>query len=237
MRDTFLKNLAKWHAEHPYRMLLIVVLLTIMFMWFSTQLNLTLRWADLLPENDPRTIQFNEIIEDFVTSTNIVVVVQGDEENIKAFADELAPRLLAAVDTSKNAEIEEKISVLKNEIALLSGEEESQPKISELQTQIDDLKKGYNKKLVRRVDYKTEVDFLRNHGHMGGKHGIFDHRRISGKKGSEGNQQHGNNQYPFGHTKACTANPIHPAQKGDVQHVFDDNPQDTDNNKYTTKNN
>ena len=164
MRDTFLKNLAKWHAEHPYRMLLIVVLLTIMFMWFSTQLNLTLRWADLLPENDPRTIQFNEIIEDFVTSTNIVVVVQGEEENIKAFADELAPRLLAAVDTSKNAEIEEKITVLENEIALLSGEQESQLKITELQTQIDDLKKGYNKKLVRRVDYKTEVDFLRNNG-------------------------------------------------------------------------
>ena len=62
MRETWLKKLAHWHTTYPWRMLLIVVLLTLIFAGLSSQLTVTMRWSDLLPSNDPRTIQFNKII-------------------------------------------------------------------------------------------------------------------------------------------------------------------------------
>ncbi|MFH1944670.1 MAG: hypothetical protein ABIK95_03495, partial [Acidobacteriota bacterium] len=52
--------------------------------------------------------QFNQIIDEFVTATNIIVVVEGPEEQIKIFADELAPLLLSARDDSLNAKYEKK---------------------------------------------------------------------------------------------------------------------------------
>ncbi|MEE4311288.1 MAG: MMPL family transporter, partial [candidate division KSB1 bacterium] len=122
MRDKALTALARLHVNHPWRMLAIVVLITIIFLALASQLQVTMRWADLLPSNDRRTIQFNKIIEEFVSSTSIVVVVQGEESEMKAFADELAPRLLTAEYDGKT--------------------------------------------LIQRVDYKTEIEFLRKHGLM-----------------------------------------------------------------------
>ncbi|MGD9346794.1 MAG: MMPL family transporter [Candidatus Aminicenantes bacterium] len=124
MREELLKRLAHWHATYPGRMFLIVCLLTLVFGFFAGQLTVTMRWSDLLPSKDRRTIQFNKVIEEFVSATSLVVVVQGEEGNIKEFADALAPKILN-VTNSQNKE-----------------------------------------KLFRRVDYKTEIDFLKKHGLM-----------------------------------------------------------------------
>jgi predicted RND superfamily exporter protein len=98
MRNKVLKQLADWHSSHPWRMLLVVLLVTVILTILSGQLSVTMRWSDLLPENDPRTIQFNKIIEDFKSSSSIIVLAQGREERIKEFADALAPRLLRLAD-------------------------------------------------------------------------------------------------------------------------------------------
>ncbi len=125
MREKALIKLAHWHASHPWRMLLIVLLLTVFFASFAIQLSVTMRWSDLLPSDDPRTIQFNKIIDEFVSATSLVVVVQGEEDRIKAFADALAPKILALRDPDNS-----------------------------------------DRKLFKRLDYKTETDFLKNHGLM-----------------------------------------------------------------------
>lgn len=125
MREFLLKKLAYWHSSYPGRMLLIVFILTVVFGFFAGHLKVTMRWSDLLPSKDRRTIEFNKIIEEFVSATSLVVVVQGEEERIKQFADVLAPRILETTHTHGNSQ-----------------------------------------KLFRRVDYKTEVDFLRKHGLM-----------------------------------------------------------------------
>jgi predicted RND superfamily exporter protein len=101
MREKILIKLAQWHASYPWRMLLIVFVLTLLFGAFASQLSVTMRWSDLLPSGDRRTIQFNKIIDEFVSATSLVVVVQGEEEKIKAFADSLAPKILEARDEDK----------------------------------------------------------------------------------------------------------------------------------------
>ena len=100
--------MALWHVRYPGRMLFFVILLTLVFGFLASQLKQTMRWSDLLPENDRRTVQFNQIIDEFVTATNIIVVVEGPEEQIKIFTDELAPLLLSARDDSLNAKYEKK---------------------------------------------------------------------------------------------------------------------------------
>jgi len=44
MREKILKKLANWHASHPWRMLLVVLILTIIFGVFAEHLKLTMRW-------------------------------------------------------------------------------------------------------------------------------------------------------------------------------------------------
>lgn len=166
MRETILKKLAYWHASYPWRMLLIVILFSLMFGMFSTQLRQTMRWSDLLPSGDKRTVQFNKIIEEFVSATSIIIVVQGEEERIKQFADALVPRLLGATDTSKNVSLQKDINRLNEKINKLKAKEGEESKIAKLQSEIETLRVQMNRRLIQRVDYKTEVDFLRNHGLM-----------------------------------------------------------------------
>ncbi|MBL7083163.1 MAG: hypothetical protein ISS41_05985, partial [Candidatus Aminicenantes bacterium] len=59
---------------------------------------------------------FNKIIDEFTTATNLVVVVQGEENRIKEFANELAPQILEAIDTSQNDSFQEKINKLNKKI-------------------------------------------------------------------------------------------------------------------------
>ncbi|MBD3414657.1 MAG: MMPL family transporter [Candidatus Aminicenantes bacterium] len=106
MREKLLLKLAEWHSSHPWRMVVIVVLLTLVFGWFAEHLSVTMRWADLLPSGDKRTIQFNKVIDEFSSATSLVVVVQGEETRIKEFADQLAPQILELVDTSDNKKSE-----------------------------------------------------------------------------------------------------------------------------------
>jgi predicted RND superfamily exporter protein len=124
MREKMLKGLAQFHARKPWFMLITVLVITIILGGLSSQLSLTMRWSDLLPSGDKRTVQFNKIIEEFKSSTSIIVLVQGEEQRMKQFADELAPLLLQSSDPENDF------------------------------------------KYINRVDYKTEINFLRNHGFM-----------------------------------------------------------------------
>ena len=161
MREKLLVGLAKIHARHPWRMLAVTLLLTLLFAAAATQLKVTMRWSDLLPNQDPRTIQFNKIIDEFKTSTSLVVVVQGDEHRIKQFADELAPKILATVDEDQNNKIAAQVAKLEKKIAKakIKGKD-----VSQLEKQMHELESKKDEKLFQRIDYKTEINFLRDHG-------------------------------------------------------------------------
>jgi len=166
MREIILKKLANWHTSHPWRMLLVVVFITLILGGFAGQLTVTMRTQDLLPEGDPKIDQFNKIIEEFATATSIVVVVQGQEDRIKAFADDLAPRILELRDNSQNEKFQKEIDRLQKKIEKLKAKGNNEAKIAELQSQVEYLQGRINMQLFQRVDYKAETDFLRNHALM-----------------------------------------------------------------------
>ncbi len=124
MRDNILKALAKLHALHPWKMVIMVLIITIIMGAFATQLEQSMRWTDLLPANSEKTIQYNKVINEFVSATNIIIVVEGEEEAIKAYTEAVVPQIKLATD----------------------------PKDGEL--------------YAKRIDYKQDVDFIREHGLM-----------------------------------------------------------------------
>ncbi len=162
MRDKLLRKLADWHSDHPWRMFLIVSILTLMFAGFAGQLKMTMRTSDLLPEGDPKVKQFNEIIDEFSTATNLIVVVQGEEKRIKEYADAVAPKILDLKDSSKNESIQKEIGKLEKKLHK-AREKNNQEKIKSSQTAIEDLKSSIDKTLFQRIDYKAPKDFLRSH--------------------------------------------------------------------------
>ena len=124
MRDKILKTLAKFHAQHPWMMIGLVVIITIIMGTFAGQLKQSMRWTDLLPTKSQKTMQYNKIINEFVSATSIVVVVEGEEDKIKDFAEAIVPEIKLVTD----------------------------PKDGKLYT--------------KRIDYKQDTDFLREHGLM-----------------------------------------------------------------------
>lgn len=163
MRDRLLTRFAELHARRPWLMLAVVVLLTIIFVVLSTNLSVTMRWSDLLPSGDRRTEQFNKIIDEFRSATSIVILVQGEEQRMKEFADRLAPRLLTAADTSLNGDLRRRITRAEEKLpGLADGSAEKKALLRE----IEDYRRQMNFKLIQRVDYKQELGFIRRHGFM-----------------------------------------------------------------------
>ncbi|MCK4295294.1 MAG: multidrug RND transporter, partial [Candidatus Marinimicrobia bacterium] len=126
MRDKILSKLAKLHANHPWRMLIAVIAVTIICIILASQIQISPKWSDMLPKGDKRTAEFDRILDEFVSASSLIIVVQGEESKIKAFADNITPKLLVPIQNPEN--------------------------------------KTEKKMYVRRVDYKQDVDFIRNHG-------------------------------------------------------------------------
>lgn len=166
MRDRLLLSLAAWHSNHPNRMLLVAALITVVMIGMATRLSVTMRWSDILPARDRRTIEYNKIVDEFVSATSIIIVVQGDERRMKRFADELAPRILSATDTLKNHATRRQIGRETAKLAKLKSRSGAKTEIDEIESSIAELRSHIDRRLVRRVDYKTEVEFLKNHGLM-----------------------------------------------------------------------
>ncbi|MBC8191699.1 MAG: MMPL family transporter [Candidatus Marinimicrobia bacterium] len=128
MRARLIKKLADLAVNKTSLMLWIMAGITLITLVLSGGMSMTPKWSDMLPEGDKRTLEFDRILEEFQSASSIIVVAQGKEADIKAFADDLAPRVLDSLT--------------------IPGKDK-EPAI-----------------YVRRVDYKADLDFMKEHGFM-----------------------------------------------------------------------
>jgi len=166
MREKILKKLASWHTTHPWRMLIFVLIVTVILAGFAGKITVTTRMSDLLPEGDPKVEIFNQILDEFLTATNLVVVVQGDEKRIKEYADRIAPLLLEIKDSTHNEDYQSEVNKLQQKMEKLKSEDGNNTEITNLQKKIKILEGKIDLKLFQRIDYKTPIDFLKNHALM-----------------------------------------------------------------------
>lgn len=94
-RESFLNKLADWTVNRTGRLSLILLLVTLLFAWMAGQLKLTTSFTNLMPAEDPRVKEYDRIIEHFQGASQLLVVAEGEEEQLKAFANELTPLIAA----------------------------------------------------------------------------------------------------------------------------------------------
>jgi len=128
MRERLIKKLADLAVNKTKMMLWIIAGVTLVTLVLSGGMSMTPKWSDMLPAGDKRTIEFDRILDEFQSASSIIVVAQGSEADIKAFANDLAPRVLDSLT--------------------IPGKD-TEPAV-----------------YVRRVDYKADLDFMKEHGFM-----------------------------------------------------------------------
>lgn len=59
----------------------------------AARLRINLRWSDLLPEHDPKVIEFDKVLRDYRSASTTIIVVQGNELLMKQFVESIAPQI------------------------------------------------------------------------------------------------------------------------------------------------
>lgn len=93
-RSRFLARLGRFAARRRWWIIGGAVLLTVGAGYLADKLTFQTHMSDVLPADNPKVEAFERIIEEYDSANFITVVVEGeDKELMKAFAEDLAPRL------------------------------------------------------------------------------------------------------------------------------------------------
>ncbi len=93
MRKRLLRNWARFAAIHPWWVIGGLLVVTLLAFFSASRLRLDMRWSDLLPMRDPMAREFDRILNEYKSASTSIIVVQGPENQIKQFADEIAPQV------------------------------------------------------------------------------------------------------------------------------------------------
>ena len=149
MRQKLLRMLGHWAGERTWTMALVILVVTIIFTMLSSQLTMNMNLTGLLPSDDPMVEEFNYIFEEFNGASTAFIVVEGEFDDMIAYAEHIKPMILNIEDW-----IEEK------------GSQTVKDSYRALQDKVASDKVEDEGRFYERVDYKQPVDFIKNHGLM-----------------------------------------------------------------------
>jgi len=93
MRKKFLHLIARWSVTHTWWMTVGILVLTLFFGYRASTLQMRTGFDSLLPGDNPRTAEFNRILEEFENESNIMLLAKGNEDSLKAYARGVKPLL------------------------------------------------------------------------------------------------------------------------------------------------
>jgi len=128
MRDRLLQKIAQLSVRRPWWVLGVALIITVISAIIMQNLELSMRWSDLMPEKDPRAVEFNRVLEKYKSASSVLIMFRGNEDQIKAYAEKCAPEIAdikAVVDTDEEAlvrrvTLKEDISFLRDHGMMLS---------------------------------------------------------------------------------------------------------------------
>lgn len=132
-------------------MLMFCVLLTLLSAFFASRLGIRTQLAEMVPRDIPQVKEYFDITEGYSSDAAVMITLESADKNIRLMqeaAEEIAAQLenIVLVRPSKNAKL-----TLKQRHALFKGEFPQGVKYDTL-------------KLVRRIDYKHNEEFLSRYG-------------------------------------------------------------------------
>jgi hopanoid biosynthesis associated RND transporter like protein HpnN len=93
MKQKILNKWGEFAATHSLWIIAGLTLLTIAAAVSASRLKITTRWSDLLPMHDPMVKEYDNIIKEYSSASNTIIVVQGPQARIKQFAEEIVPQI------------------------------------------------------------------------------------------------------------------------------------------------
>ena len=93
MRKKFLHLIARWSVTRTWWMTVGILVLTLFFGYRASTLQMRTGFDSLLPGDNPRTAEFNRILEEFQNDSNIMLLAKGNEDSLKAYARGVKPLL------------------------------------------------------------------------------------------------------------------------------------------------
>lgn len=97
MRQKLFDRLARLTGNYPWWVLLGALVLTVISVGLSEDLRMETRVLDLLPADDPAAVQYNDIINQYSSASQIMVGINGDDrKKMIAVAEKIKARAGAA---------------------------------------------------------------------------------------------------------------------------------------------
>ncbi len=105
MREKLYDALAAVTFRRPWTLFVTALLLSVVGGWLSSSLKMETRVLDLLPADDPASTEYNDIIQQYSSASQIIVGIEGDERRqMIAFAERLEKRIGAVTFKSHQGE-------------------------------------------------------------------------------------------------------------------------------------
>jgi predicted RND superfamily exporter protein len=102
MRQKIFDALAATCAKSPWLVLVGALVLTAAAGWLSQGLRMETRVLDLVPSDDPAAIEYNDIIRQYSSASQIIIGIEGgDREEMITFAEELGKKARLATYTDE----------------------------------------------------------------------------------------------------------------------------------------
>jgi predicted RND superfamily exporter protein len=98
MKQKLLRRWARFATRHPWWIIGALMVVTVVCAGLASNLKLNMRYADMLPSDDPKAQEFDRILTEFKTASTTIIVLQGEESAMKGFADCIVPEI-RALDT------------------------------------------------------------------------------------------------------------------------------------------
>lgn len=152
MRRKVYKWLAKVVTQHNSKVLLFCVVMTIAMLLATGRLRMKTQFEDMMPQDIPQVVEFRKIIDDYTSTSPIMIAIESKEKNIdlmKECAEDIAQRFkkLIWVKPSKGQKYNAK------QIWQLFNKEHPVKGVTYDTVQ-----------LVKRIDYKVDNEFFAKHG-------------------------------------------------------------------------
>ncbi len=95
MRKKIFEFFGNLIAKKHIALLFIFLIITGLSIYIASGMKVKMSFKDLMPRDDPTVIELNRIIDHFSSSSNLIVAVSGDEDELVEFANRVAPKIAA----------------------------------------------------------------------------------------------------------------------------------------------
>lgn len=91
-----LNKLSKFIQKHFKLVLIISGIFTLLSIFWISKLNLNMRMQDMLPQDQPHVVAYQNALDNFVGIDMVPIIIEGDEKNIQAYIEHVSKELKQA---------------------------------------------------------------------------------------------------------------------------------------------